>query len=960
MKTKSNLFILCLFCFSSVIGQLHLDLQKQGMSILEIIEKVDSHYSKQSINKSNGFKPYLRWKKEVLRNINSKGEFIFPTPSFRTNLENNKRNRANNLWSEAGPSWGIFHENGNFKGTGRVNALAFHPSNPSIIYACSPQGGLWKSTTGGNTWSTTTDGLPLIGSSSVDINPNNPNHIVFSSGDAHTGGVPFLGIFTSLDAGETWYQMNDLPITGNYSRVFKIGFHPTNSNILFVASDQGFFRSEDGGQTWIKALDSQSFYSPEGYRVNNAFFDFEFHPTNPSIVYAIDKTHIYKSTNKGLDWVKKLDIPNSRYPVRTLIAISPDNPEALYALIGNEGGKLPDGEFGGLYLSENQGENFSLQSKSKNILGYDLEGASNQCWYDIGLTVSPTDYTKVITGGIFLCKSSNKGQTWTPINSLDSKHTNYLHADIHYLQYSNDELFIACDGGVFKTQDEEHYQYLSTGLQNTQIYRLSTTPADLDLVVAGFQDNGTAKKTEQYAQQWISIGGADGMGNAIDYTDKTIIYHSGQNGGIWKSITGKEDAIYIGPQTTSNGVTTKYDARWLTTFQLHPTNPNIIYSANHDLWKGEKQSNDFDYKWTILTESITTTSHTYLSSIATTKANPDLIFIGEEWTNTLHKTTNGGNSWTALKVFDGIIEQIVIHPYNENQIWAAVFQPGDLVIPKIYESKDGGITWSNISSNLPNEATYCIAYNPLGNELYVGTQSGVYVKPDGSQNWITFGDNLPNTKITDINIHEESGMIRVGTFGRGVWESPLYEHCNYSFSLPDTINGVMFLRTNEPLAINSHIKSNSTNKTTIYSSETILLRQGFEAKAGSEFKAAIAQCSQIHRQKEEKNTYVRKGEFLGKLPGNFLKTTSKLETSTVELYPNPTHQNLAINLTNLKKGKVSITLFDVRGKKLQQHQKTLNEGEYQINLMLGEYKPGVYFVKVNSNGSTQTKQVMKK
>jgi Abnormal spindle-like microcephaly-assoc'd, ASPM-SPD-2-Hydin/Protein of unknown function (DUF1573) len=104
----------------------------------------------------------------------------------------------------------------------------------------------------------------------------------------------------------------------------------------------------------------------------------------------------------------------------------------------------------------------------------------------------------------------------------------------------------------------------------------------------------------------------------------------------------------------------------------------------------------------------------------------------------------------------------------------------------VYLSADGGAHWTNISSNLPNSTANSLAVDPNdANTIYLASDTGVYVTTNvsscaGGNCWSVYGTGLPNSPAVALSAavgmatgDGRTGELRVGTYGRGIWQIPL-------------------------------------------------------------------------------------------------------------------------------------------------------------------------------------------
>ena len=174
---------------------------------------------------------------------------------------------------------------------GRVNAIAFDPTNTNTLYIGSADGGLWKSTTSGTAWTPLTDALPTLSIGDIAIDPAAPNTIYIATGDAFGYGNPFwggtysMGVWKSIDGGHIWLPTGLTLAVGQTRTIRRLAINPTNPKILLAATSAGLFRTADAGVTWNSLWATST-------------FDVEFNPSDGNIVYATTN-QVLKSTNAG-------------------------------------------------------------------------------------------------------------------------------------------------------------------------------------------------------------------------------------------------------------------------------------------------------------------------------------------------------------------------------------------------------------------------------------------------------------------------------------------------------------------------------------------------------------------------------------------------------------------------------------------------------------------------------------
>jgi hypothetical protein len=244
-------------------------------------------------------------------------------------------------WLPLGPKpiLGDYWASGN--AAGRVSSVVVDPRNGNVAYIAAAQGGVWKTTDGGTTWTALTDGLSSLSSGALALDPVNPDIVYYGTGEMHQSSDSFVGdgLFRSANGGALWTKIATKANLGAY--VSRLAVNPSATNILYAGTNLGFMVSIDGGATWTAT------------KTGGWCFDFAFDPTNPAIVYAaMEANGIYKSTDSGNNWVKlTTGLPVSGFD-RINLAIAPSNTQVLYASFVQ-----PSGVLAGMFKTVNGGTN---------------------------------------------------------------------------------------------------------------------------------------------------------------------------------------------------------------------------------------------------------------------------------------------------------------------------------------------------------------------------------------------------------------------------------------------------------------------------------------------------------------------------------------------------------------------------------------------------------------------------
>lgn len=769
------IFIALCFATYNISSQTWVDLLMEGGKFEETQRLFEAEWNQKTPQKGKGFKQFKRWEEFAGHRLGDDGYVNTPAlwEAFKSqqNLKNNaSRNQSH--WQLVGPAQ--TPEGG---GNGRLNCIAFHPNDSNIFYVGAPAGGIWKTVNGGQSWTTTTDFLACIGISDIVINPLNPNTMYMATGDKNGGDTYSLGVMKSYDAGETWFPTNlefTAPLTRRVSRLL---INPNDTSILLAATNYGIYKTIDAGENWVRT------------RVGS-FKDMAFKPNNPNIIYASTAKSIQRSTDGG-EYFTTLTLPLIPYePSRIAIAVTPADSNYVYLLIGNG----YDQGFGGLALSTDGGDSFQAQADSPNILGWETDGSDSggQAWYDLSIAAHPNLSKIVFTGGVNIWRSFNYGSNWV-INAhwYGGGGKPYVHADIHELKYApnSNRLYACTDGGLFMTQNNgQTWNDLSTNLVIGQIYRMDHSTQNADIVLTGWQDNGTNLGV---GSNWRSVLGGDGMDCAIDYSNDQTMYASYYYGAFFRS----NDGGYIWDNISNN---IPEEGAWITPMAIHPTTPSTLFAGYKNVFK----SDNYGDSWSQISNFSQASN---INILKISPSNPDNIYVG--YSNAFRKTTDGGLLWETFSSPTGSnISDIAIHPENENEIWMTFSGYSEQY--KVMHSEDGGTTWINLTDNLPNIPVNCIIYeNNSPNGVYIGTDIGVFYRDTLINTWVNFSGGLPNTVIRDMAIHNNTGKLRVATYGRAVWETELYYIVN--IKKEDIFKRTQMQIFPNPAADNIHILLNN-------------------------------------------------------------------------------------------------------------------------------------------------------
>jgi len=743
-------------------------MQDPSVNFFAVQRAFNLYWENRPITRGCGWKVFKRWEYMMQSRVAPDGTRPDPDAVFNAYeafMDNPES--ASGEWLSYGPSQIPAPGPPGYLGLGRLNVIAFHPTDTNVLFVGAPSGGFWKTNDGGWNWTTTTDTMPTLGVSAIVVDYSNPSKILIGTGDRDAGDAPGLGVFISTDGGLTWAASTSG--MGNKT-VGKILQHPTISSILLAATNGGVYRSTNGGASW-----SQS--------VSGNFKDICFKPTDPTIVYAAKGANFYRSSNNGVSFSQITSGLTSGQ--RGAIAVTAANPNYVYFVQSNS-----SSGFKGLYRSTNAGLNFSTRSTGPNILDWSCSGSGSggQGWYDLAIVADPTNAETIYVGGINVWKSTNGGSTWA-INChwYGGCGVEEVHADCHYLAYSpvNGTLWACNDGGVYFTTDGgSNWTDRTETMTIGQIYKLGQSQTMKEKVINGFQDNGTYT---YLASGWEQTGGGDGMECAIDYTDAAYTYHTIYFGPIFRKYNNGNQLRIAGNGTF--GI--NESGAWITPFILSESDPKMMFVGYKNVWRCSDVRTTNSPIWTKISNSLGGSNSSNMRVLEQSPADSSILYAAR-YGNKLFRTDDcmvTTPTWTNLTSSlpgTGTPSDLEAHPTDVNTVYMT-FGNG------VFKSTNKGQTWSNISGNLPSIHMNSIVFDANSPEgLYVGTDAGVYYKDQTTGNWIAFNDGLPaSAEVTELEIYYDndsasSNAIRASTYGRGLWGSVLYNIDSVDFVADST------------------------------------------------------------------------------------------------------------------------------------------------------------------------------
>ncbi|WP_396217436.1 T9SS type A sorting domain-containing protein [Flavobacterium sp.] len=714
--------------------------EKNGTaSLAEIKASFDEYWLTHDPNiKGSGHKPFMRWYTNIENQIKEDGTLEnYDDLMLAFNQKKQQRNAQNvavtSNWTPIHGTQSYINTGSWSSGQGRVSCITVDPSNPNIIYVGMPAGGIWKSIDGGTIFVPLSDDLPQIGVNSIAVDYNNSNIIYITTGDRDGGNTSSEGIWKSINGGLTW-TITGLTKALTGSACPEIYIHPTNSNILWCATNNGVFRTTDAGTNWTKTL------NVSGTR------DLKIVPNDPTTIYATTATLFYRSVDSGANFTQ-VGVGLPATAGRMAIAVTAADANIVYALSVTSSNILQ-----GIYKSTDQGATFTAVNTTQ------IQIASTQAWYDMAITASPTNANEIYTGFLNIWKSVNGGVTMTQVNSWSSPFSaSYSHADIHFLRYYGNKLYCGSDGGIYVTTNGgTNFTDLTKSMQIGQPYKIAVAKQTSNKIISGLQDNGGHVFN---GIRWQNFYGADGMDVGIDPNNSNLSYGFIQYGqSFYRSTTGgASGGAVCGAPVLETGPNDN-GGKWVTPLALN--NSGEVFAAYKNFYKLDNNA------WAIQNTTPDTIGATDVELIAIDPSNNNIIFIANN--SQLYKSEDEGLTFSLVHTSASSIVGLTVHSTNSDIVYYNTSS-------QVMRSLNGGITFSAITtSGMPSISRTCIAHQDNAvNSLYLGTTLGVYYYDDIAASWSPFETGLPNVKVTDLEINYVDNNITAATYGRGVWRSPL-------------------------------------------------------------------------------------------------------------------------------------------------------------------------------------------
>ena len=680
--------------------------------------------------------------------------------------------------------------------SGRIIDLAIHPRQPRTWYIAVASGGVWKTTNAGTTWTPVFDAQASYSIGTITIDPNNPYTIWVGTGENNfQRSVAYGdGVYKSLDGGKSWENVG----LKSSEHIGRILVDPRNSDVVYVAAhgplwtpggERGLYKTIDGGRTWARILGGGDW---------TGVGDVQLDPRNPDILIA--STHqrhrrvwgqvsggpesaLHRSTDGGKTWKKiTAGLPTEELG-RIGLAVSPKDPDVVYAVLEAMNGK------GGVFRSSDIGASWTRMSD-----------VSTSGLYYAEVFADPHQVDRIYLVDVYNQVSDDGGKTFRRLGEK------FKHVDNHVIWVDPTDAnhyLVGCDGGLYQSFDRGVSWNWFPNLPLGQFYKVAVDNSlPFYRVYGGTQDNATfggpSRTNTRHGianHDWSMTVFGDGFAVAVDPTDPNTVYSEWQNGGFVRHDRRTGENTGIQPQPAAGDPPLRW--YWDSPILISPHNPRRIYYAAQRVFRSDDRGDSWrpvsgdlsrnldrnQFKLLGRVQSVDAiarnSSTSYYGSVITLAESPKqegLLYAGTD-DGLVQVTEDGGATWRKIEKFTGVPDttyaiQIIASKHAAGTAYAAFnnHRSGDFK-PYLLKTTDRGRTWTSIAANLPARGSvYTIAEDFVEpNLLFAGTEFGLYVSTDGGGKWSQLKGGLPTIQVRHLAIQERESDLVLATFGRGFW-----------------------------------------------------------------------------------------------------------------------------------------------------------------------------------------------
>ena len=683
---------------------------------------------------------------------------------------------------------------------GRVSAIIGVPGDPRTFWVGGADGGVWKTSNGGVTFEPQWQDENTYSVGALALAPSDHNVVWLGSGEGDPRNSVSYGdgVYRSTDGGATWTHVG----LDDSERIKRIVVDPRDPDVALVCAmghewgpnrERGVFRTTDGGQSWEHVL-----FVDE----DTGCSDIDIDLTNPRNVYAgmwtfrrkpwrFDdggkETALYLSRDGGASWKKVTTTPDEPM-ARIGISVAQSRPNIVYLIT-----EYPTA--GTLFRSDDHGETWTMVNDNRNQLNF-------RAFYYSDVYVDPSDHETLYTLSGGLSKSTDGGRSFQRIaNDVHGDHQAY------WIDPSDGERVLSgSDGGMQVSYDGGANFHIFRNFSLAQYYHIFVDDRDPYYVCGGLQDNGNWCGPSRLNDRrgilpgyFYTVSGGDGFYTVPVPGQPNLVYSNAQGGYFRITDTNSGQTRSIEPWPLMIGsqgqgmFQARYRFNWDAPIVISPHDPGTVYWGGNVVFR----SRDYGHSWDVISPDLTTDDpakqldsggeiyndntaaefHTTILTIAESEVEPGVIWVGTDDGN-VQITRDDGANWTNVRdrvpglPAETWIGNIEASPTEAGTAIMAVDNHRlDDFTPHLYETRDYGQSWRDISAGLPRDDYVKVVRQHPSNPglLFVGMDRGIFASWDRGDTWVDIRGNLPRVSVRGIRIQRQYNDLVIGTHGRGAW-----------------------------------------------------------------------------------------------------------------------------------------------------------------------------------------------
>lgn len=851
-------------------------------------------------------------------------------------------------WTTMGPD--------NVAGRTRALIIDNRDNTGKTIFAGSVSGGIWKSTTGGLTWTKINAGNGVLHVSCIAQSPNGDIYVGtgenFSSGKLNMfSGFMGQGVFKSTD-GNTFTKLASTAMSSGYNPqdnwAFVNKIAAGNNNVVVAATNAGLRFSTDGGATW-------GFAKSGGQNLNGTSTEVKIGPDG-AIAASVDN-HLYVSNGSADDFVlRSTGDEDNQLPkdgiARIQVAFAPSEASTFYAMLVADGtvAGYYKGQLRGVYVTKDKGANWRLVGPGAsgifNVFG-NSSTALNYGEYAGTIVVSPKNPDKIFLGGMLVWEGTKTQETgffqWQQRAGV-MQVAELLHC-LAINPNDSKNIYFSSDIGVGLTKDNfESVQSLNRGYKTSMFYTVAFD--DHGNVFGGTQGNGVVYLNRK--------------GNTIE--NAVPLNFSFVGGSVDASLVNPAALFY----SSTGGVLTRspdYGASEATDFLYGDiTNTNTAnFITPFKLWENFNNQNSRDSVWFKATKS-----HNAGDVVIAHSKNDKFPFK--------YTLTTNLSSGDSVHVKDIVTSSMFVGVTNAVYLTRSILDFSK--IPTWYKISE----FTGVSS--------CLAYSSDANFVYVGTTNGQLIRIsnialayDFDRADVSSSGCMINTMVvkefegryvTSIAVDPNNNnhvIVTLGNYGNTEYifrstnaldQYPVFESIQGNLPAMPVYSALIEMSSSNRVILGTEMGVYSTDLLTanpVWSADNfgldplpvMMVRQQTTSRPWIENFTGVNNYGAIYIATHGNGIYENR-KFVGiDKPQDLNTTVSK----TLKVYPNPVRDEVNFTLVGTENEQVKVDIYSLNGSLVKTLNMSLQAGEQAVSVSAGDLVNGTYLLQVTAGAKTQ-------